>query len=150
MKPRTFWFWLILIALAGFAIRVDIGARTYIDFDEWQHLFMASSPRWADLEFELRTNAHPPLFFFLLGWVERLGMPALYRAVSTAAGTGSIMIVGLIARRLFESPLVQLACAAAFAFSVDAVAVSDEIRSYQLAIFLVLVAFYAWLEMRSG
>src|SRR6185312_2240101 len=47
-------------------------------------------------------------------------------------------------------PLVQLACAAAFACSVDAIAISDEIRSYQLAIFLVLVAFYAWLEMRSG
>ncbi|HEU5020737.1 MAG TPA: hypothetical protein VFT60_02565 [Bryobacteraceae bacterium] len=150
MKSRTFWLWLILIAAAGFAIRADIGARTFIDFDEWQHLFMASSPRWADLEFELRTNAHPPLFFFLLGWVERLGQPALYRAISIAAGTGSIVMVGLIARRLFESPLVQLACAAAFAFSVDAIAISDEIRSYQLAIFLVLVAFYAWLEMRSG
>jgi hypothetical protein len=150
MKSRTFWLWLILIALAGFAIRVNIGARTYIDFDEWQHLFMASSPRWADLEFELRTNAHPPLFFFLLGWVERLGQPALYRAISIAAGSGSIVMVGLIARRLFEFPLVQLACAAAFALSLDAIAISDEIRSYQLAIFLVVVAFYAWLEMRSG
>jgi hypothetical protein len=150
MKSRAFWFWLILIAAAGFAIRADVGARTFIDFDEWQHLFMASSPRWADLEFELRTNAHPPLFFFLLGWVERLGQPALYRAISIAAGAGSVVMAGLIARRLFESPLVQLACAAAFALSVDAIAISDEIRSYQLAIFLVLVAFHAWLEMRSG
>jgi len=149
MKSRTFWLWLIVIALAGLAIRVDIGARTYVDFDEWQHLFMASSPRWADLAFELRANAHPPLFFFLLGWVERLGQPALYRAISIAAGTGSIVMVGLIARRLFESPLMQLACPAAFAFSIDAVRISDEIRSYQLAIFFVLVAFYAWLEMRS-
>lgn len=149
IKPRTFWLWLILIAVAGLAIRIDIGARTFIDFDEWQHLFMAASPRWADLAFELRTNAHPPLFFFLLGWVERLGQPALYRAVSIAAGTGSIVMAGLIARRLFESPMVQLACAAAFAFSVDAITISDEIRSYQLAIFLVLVAFYAWLDMRT-
>jgi hypothetical protein len=150
MKPRTFWLWVILIAVAGLIIRIDIGSRTFIDFDEWQHLFMASSPRWADLAFELRTNAHPPLFFLLLGWVERLAQPALYRAISIAAGAGSIVMAGLIARRLFESPLVQLACAAAFAFSVDAVTISDEIRSYQLAIFFVLVAFYAWLGMRSG
>ena len=60
MKPRTFWLWLILIALVGLVIRVDIGSRTYIDFEEWQHLFMASSPRWADLAFELRANAPPP------------------------------------------------------------------------------------------
>jgi len=150
MKPRTFWLWLILIALVGLVIRVDIGSRTYIDFDEWQHLFMASSPRRADLLFELRTNAHPPLFFLLLGWVERLGQPALYRAISIAAGTGSIVMAGLIVRRLFESPLIQLTCAVAFAFSADAVTISNEIRSYQLAIFLVLVAFYAWLGMRSG
>jgi hypothetical protein len=147
MKPRTFWLWLILIALAGLVIRVDIGARTFIDFDEWQHLFMAASPRWADLEFELSTNAHPPLFFLLLGWIEQLGNPAFYRALSIAAGTGSVVMAGLIARRLFESPLIQLACAAAFAFSVDAITISDEIRSYQVAIFFVLVAFYAWLGM---
>jgi hypothetical protein len=149
MKPRIFWLWLLLIALAGLVIRVDIGVRTYIDFDEWQHLFMAARPRWADLAFELGTNAHPPLFFFLLGWVERLRQPALYRAISIAAGTGSIVMAGLISRRIFESPLIQFACAAAFAFSLDAIAISDEIRSYQLAIFFVLVAFYAWLEMRS-
>ncbi|HVY91723.1 MAG TPA: hypothetical protein VHA14_03200, partial [Bryobacteraceae bacterium] len=149
MKPRTFWLWLVLIALAGLLIRVDIGRRTFIDFDEWQHLFMSASPRWADLEFELRTNAHPPLFFLLLGWIVRLGHPALYRAISIAAGTGSIVMAGMIGRRLFESPLIQLACAAAFAFSLDAITISDEIRSYQLAIFLCLVAFYAWLDMRA-
>ncbi|HEY4089585.1 MAG TPA: hypothetical protein VGM43_26845 [Bryobacteraceae bacterium] len=150
MKQRTFWLCLIVIALAGLVIRADIGAKSYIDFDEWQHLFMASTPRWADLVFELRTNAHPPLFFFPLGWVERLGHPALYRSISIAAGAGSIVMVGLIARKLFESPLIQLACAAAFALSIDAITISDEIRSYQLAIFLVLVAFYGWLGMRSG
>jgi hypothetical protein len=149
MKPRTFWLWLILIALAGLIIRVDIGSKTFIDFDEWQHLFMAASPRWEDLLFELRTNAHPPLFFLLLGWVEKLGQPALYRAISIAAGTGSIVMAGLIARRLFDSPLIQLACAAAFALSVDAITISDEIRSYQLAVFLVLVAFRAWLDAAS-
>ncbi|HVW11419.1 MAG TPA: hypothetical protein VHC90_22695 [Bryobacteraceae bacterium] len=150
MKPRAAWLCLILIALAGLLIRIDIGTRTYIDFDEWQHLFISASPRWSDLEFELRSNAHPPLFFLLLGWIVRLGHPALYRAISIAAGTGSIVMAGLIARGLFASPLIQFACAAAFALSVDAIAISDEIRSCQLAIFLCLVAFYAWLAMRSG
>jgi 4-amino-4-deoxy-L-arabinose transferase-like glycosyltransferase len=146
-KPRAFGVVLLLIALAGFAIRMHVGLKTFVSFDEWQHVFMASSPRWEDLSFELRTNAHPPLFFLLLKWIVRLGNTALYRAISIAAGVGSIVIAGLITRRLFESSLLQVACAAAFAFSADAISVSCEIRSYQLAVFFVLVAFLGWLSM---
>ena len=149
MKPRLFWFLLFLAAFAGLVLRVEVGRKTFISFDEWQHVFMASSARWADLSFELRTNAHPPLFFLLLRGIVRLGYVGLYRSISIASGVGSIIVVGLIARRILDSPIMQLLCAAAFALSTDAIAVSVEIRSYQLAVLLVLLAFLAWLAMFS-
>ena len=146
---RVFWPILLLIALIGLAIRLYVGWKTFIDFDEWQHVFMASGARWSDVAFELRTNAHPPLFFLLLRPLVFLAPQnaAVYRIISIAAGTGSIVVVALIARKIFDSAAVQLLCAAAFALSADAIVISDEIRSYQLTVFLVLLAFLFWLEM---
>ncbi len=147
LTPRTFWLTLVFAALVGLILRVEVGLKTFISFDEWQHVFMASSARWADLSFELRTNAHPPLFFLLLKPIVMLGNVALYRLISIAAGVGSIVVVGLISRRLFDSPMLQLLCPVVIALSTDAIAISDEIRSYQLAVLFVLLAFLAWLAM---
>jgi hypothetical protein len=147
LNPRLFWVLLIVTAFIGLVIRIDVGRKTVISFDEWQHLFMAGSARWSDLSYELRTNAHPPLFFLLLRGILKLRNVALYRSVSIASGVGSIVVVGLIARKLFRSPAVQLLCAAVFALSADAISISAEIRSYQLTVFLVLLAFLFWLGM---
>jgi uncharacterized membrane protein len=146
-SPNWFWPVLLLITLAGFVIRVEVGRKTYISFDEWQHLFMASSARWTDLSFELKTNSHPPLYFLLLRGLVKLGKVPFYRTISVAAGAGSIVVVGLIARRILHSTAIQLLCAAAFSLSAAAIAISVQIRSYQLAVFLVLLAFLSWLGM---
>ncbi len=146
-RPYIFWLALLLAALMGLLIRVEVARKTFISFDEWQHVFMAASARWTDFFFELRNNSHPPLFFLLLSAIVRLGHVALYRSISIAAGVGSIFVVGLIARRVLHSPSVQLLCAAAFALSAAAISISIEIRSYQLTVFLTLLAFFAWLDM---
>jgi hypothetical protein len=145
--PWVFWVVLLLAALAGLLVRVEVGRKTYISFDEWQHVFMAGTARWTDLSFELRSNAHPPLFFLLLRGIVRLGNVSLYRSISIAAGAGSIVVVGLIAKRILHSPAMQLLCATAFALSAAAISVSVEIRSYQLTVFLTLVAFLSWLDL---
>ena len=85
--PYVFWPVLMLAVFLGFLIRVEVGRKTSLSFDEWQHVFMAASARWTDLSFELRTNSHPPLFFLLLRGIERLGI-AFYRSISIAAGVG--------------------------------------------------------------
>jgi len=149
-QSRVFWLALLLISLVGLVIRVEVGRKTFISFDEWQHLFMASSARWSDLSFELQTNAHPPLFFLLLRYVVKLGDVGLYRLISVASGTASIIVVGLIARKVIDSAILQLVCAAAFALSADAISISVEIRSYQLTVFITLLAFLSWLGMFPG
>jgi hypothetical protein len=149
-QTRVFWPALLLASLVGLVLRVEVGRKTFISFDEWQHLFMAASARWSDLAFELQTNAHPPLFFLLLRYVVKLGHVGLYRLISVASGTGSILVVGLIARKVIDSPTLQLVCASAFALSADAISISVEIRSYQLTVFLSLLAFLFWLRMFPG
>lgn len=146
-----FWSMLLLIGFLGLILRLYVGQRQYISFDEWQHVFIAGSARWADLFFEVRTNAHPPLFFVLLRGLLRLGhAKLLYRSISIAAGVGSIVLIGFISQRIFRSRVLPLLCAAAFAFSTTAIVMSVEVRSYQLTIFLVLLAFHSYLPMLKG
>ncbi len=148
-NSRVFWLVLLLTTLTGLAIRLYIGWKTYIDFDEWQHIFIASGARWEDVAFELQTNAHPPFFFLLLRGLSHFSPknPLVYRSFSIAAGAGSIIVVGLIARKILDSRIVQLLCAAVFALSADAIGISVEIRSYQVAVFLALLAFLSLLAM---
>jgi hypothetical protein len=144
------WFMWMLAALAavGLAIRVHVGSLEFMDFDEWQQVFMASAPRWTDLAYELNAEWHPPLFYLLLKGLLAFGhSKLLYRCIALVPGTGAIVLIGLIARRLLRSRAVALLCAAALAFSTAAITISVEVRQYQLAAFLVLIAFDAFLTL---
>lgn len=148
---RRFVFLLVAIAALGLLLRMYVAARSFINFDEWQQVFMASAPRWKDLAYELRAEAHPPLFYLLLKGLYLLGHGKLvYRSIAYLPGAGSIVVMGLIARKVLRSAAAALLCAAALALSAAAVTTSMEIRQYQLAVFLVLIAFHSLLEIWSG
>jgi uncharacterized membrane protein len=143
---RRFVFLLVSIAIAGLLLRMYVAARSFINFDEWQQVFMASAPRWQDLTYELRAEAHPPLFYLLLKGLYLLGHSKLvYRSIAYLPGAGSILVIGLIARKLLRTATAALLCAGALAVSAAAITTSVEIRQYQLAVFLVLVAFRSFL-----
>jgi hypothetical protein len=147
-SPRLFWVGLLLITLVGFAIRLYAGKHEHMSYDEWQHVFMASGARMTDVLYEVRTNAHPLLFFLLLRGLLKLGhAQLLYRSISILAGTCSIVLVGLIARRVLRSQVLQLLCVAAFTLSASAIIISIQVRSYQLAVVMVLLAFLSYLDM---
>ena len=141
---------LTLIAATSLLIRWYVSANGMMDFDEWQHVFMASGARWADLRYELDTNAHPPLFFVLLRSLLHIGhSKVLYRSISILSGTASVFLIGLIARKVCRNVAIALLCAGAFGLSGTAITISGEVRSYQLAISFVLLAFLSYLEMLS-
>ncbi len=145
--PRWFAWSLVAVAAAALLIRVRIGGLEFMDFDEWQQVFMASAPRWRDLAYELHAEAHPPLFYLLLKAIVSIGhAKLLYRSIAILPGAGSVVVIGLIARRLMRPPMA-LVCAAALALSIDAITVSIEVRQYQLMAFLLLIALQALLDM---
>ncbi len=148
LAGRLFWPALLLIGLAGLAIRLYVGQHEMLSLDEWQHIFMASGARLADVFYELKTNSHPALFFVLLRGLLKVGHSTLlYRSISISAGVGSIVLIGLICRKILRSPILQLLCAAALTLSSAAITMSIQVRSYQLAIVMVLLAFLAYLDL---
>jgi hypothetical protein len=132
-----------------------VAAHEFMDFDEWQQVFIASAPRWQDLTYELRAEAHPPLFYLLLKGLLALGHgQLLYRTIALLPGAGSVILTGLIARKALRSSALALVCAGTLALSTAAITISIEVRQYQLAVFLILVAFNSylcfWSERESG
>lgn len=139
---------LLFITAAALLIRLYVGSREFMDFDEWQQIFMASVPRWIDLKYELRNEAHPPVFYILLRALLVFGSGKLwYRSLAIIPGAGSVLIVGMIGRKVFRSSWVALLSAGAMALSTAAITISIEVRQYQLAIFFVLVAFFSFLNI---
>jgi uncharacterized membrane protein len=139
---------LLFITAAALLIRLYVGSREFMDFDEWQQVFMASVPRWIDLKYELRNEAHPPVFYILLKALVAFGSGKLwYRCLAIVPGVGSVFLVGMIGRKVFRFSSVALLCAGAMAVSTAAITISIEVRGYQLAVFFVLVAFLSFLNI---
>lgn len=148
---RRFLFALLAITAGGLLLRLYVASQSYMSFDEWQQVFMASAPRWKDLNFELRAEAHPPLFYLLLKILLALGHSKLwYRSIAFIPGAGSVFLLGLIGRRLFHSAATALLCAATLALSAAGITISIEIRQYQLAVFLILLAFNPFVRICSS
>jgi uncharacterized membrane protein len=149
-KDRLFLLALSFVTLASILIRLYVGSKSFLDFDEWQHVFIASSPRLTDLRYELSVIAHPALFFWMLRGLLRLGHGILlYRLISILSGGASVFLLGLICRKLCRNVAVALCAAASLALSSAAITISTEVRSYQLSVCFALLAFLCYLDLFS-
>src|SRR5690242_1066526 len=82
-------FGIVLIAAVP---RLYIGATEFIEYDGYWNAFIAQSD-WKNFHWEYLTNAHPPLFYFILRAVLRFGhTPLIYRSVPIIAGLAAILV----------------------------------------------------------
>ena len=132
-----------------------LGSRQFVSYDGFWHIFIARLDAWPDFLREVADNAHPPLYYLLLGVaIDTLGLSFLsYRAISIAATLGSTLLLARIVARLTANPWFGVVGAAAFGLSFNAVDVGLEVRAYALGVCLVLAAFSAyldWLDTHPG
>jgi len=148
---RTFPYLLLTITVAALVPRLVLGASQFIQFDGYWHVFTATQDRWALFLSEWHIDAHPPLYYLLLRIVAKMGHSHLvYRSASIIPGVGSVYVIGLIARKLCRSTTVALLTAAAYGFSITIIDITCDVRGYALALFLILLAFYYFLNFLLG
>jgi hypothetical protein len=141
---------LILIALSAAIPRFRLGASQFVEYDGYWHIFIAQQDNWGRFWHDVYVNAHPPLYFLLLKAVLLLGHSFLiYRAISIATGIASVVLVGLIARRVTESQPRALQTALTYGLAMPGIIISCEVRSYMLSEFFVLLSFW-WLLRTTG
>ncbi|MBI2055572.1 MAG: glycosyltransferase family 39 protein [Candidatus Sungbacteria bacterium] len=145
----VFYFWHlsrpdIITDESSYAVR----AIGMVDFDfgieqptPWQ--WVEKIPPWMRLSF----HDHPPLVFLLQHYSIRLfgETPFAVRLPSVLAGLASIVLVYLIGKQLYQ-PVVGLAAAALFAFTVNHVWISRIGLQESIAIAFMLASAYFFLR----
>ena len=144
---RAFPFVLFAITVAALVPRLILGSCQFIHYDGYWHVFTATQDKWEVFISEWRKDAHPPLYYLLLRVVASLGHSHLiYRSLSIVPGVASMYVIGLIARKLYRSTTVALLTAAAYGFSITIIDITCDVRGYALALFLILLAFYYFVD----
>jgi hypothetical protein len=137
-----------IVAAISAAILTYLGSRQFIGYDSVWHVFIARQQTWANFWHEVQDNAHPPLYYLLLkGAIAVLGDSFLaYRAWSIAGVAVSTFLIAKISFQVSKNPLLSIAAAAAFGWSLSAIDVGLEVRSYAVFLACMLAAFSAYLD----
>jgi hypothetical protein len=141
--------WLLLgIALLGAIPRLYLGATQFIEYDGYWHVFIATQDDWQQFRWDYNSNFHPPLFYLLLKVAIQFGRTRLvYRAISLAAGTAAIFVIGQIAKKISRVSYTPAFVALAYGIALPSIIISCEVRSYMLSVFFVLVSFSYFLDL---
>jgi hypothetical protein len=133
----------LLLVLLGLLARLRAANAPFLQPDEVLHIRIASAPTLAAVYRESLTNAHPPLFYFLLRpWALAVGSDWARRLLPVAFGTAFLWFAWLWARTALGAAcgLIVVSC---LAFLPAIVVVSSELRAYPLMLLLVAAALWA-------
>jgi len=133
----------LLLVTLGLAARLLAARRSFVLSDESMHLYLASPESLLEVYRWSLTNAHPPLFFFLLSaWQRVVGVGWELCLLPASFGAAFLWVAYRWARSLFGLAS-SLATLALLAFLPQLVLLSAELRGYSLALLLVAGALAA-------
>ena len=141
--------WLLIpIALVGGSLRVLYLGMKGMWLDETFSVWMAGHSPMDMLQWIVRIDQHPPLYYLLLhSWIAHSGdAPYYVRLFSVLFGVGSIPIIYLIGKRM-SGAVMGLAAAVFLALSLFNIHFAQETRMYTLLTFNAGVSIYALVRL---
>ena len=125
-------FWICILLLLGFAVRVWRASGTYLNPDEAMHFLVANQSSWR-LAYQASLNlAHPPLLVLLLHAWRSLGTSEIIlRMPLILAGTAFCWLTYKWAAVLFKQPVAWIVFILAL-FLPSTIDLSSEVRQYAL------------------
>jgi mannosyltransferase len=141
--------WLaIIITLAGGILRAFLLGAKGMWLDETFSVWMASHRVVDMLQWIVRIDQHPPLYYLLLHyWIALNGdTPYNVRLLSVLLGAGTIPIIYLIGKRM-SGAVMGLVAAVLLALSLFNIYFAQETRMYTLLTFNAAVAIYALVRL---
>ena len=138
----------ILITLVGGFLRVLLLVLKGMWLDETFSVWLAGHSVADILQWTVKIDQSPPLYYILLHYWTALNgdKPYTVRLLSVLFGTGTIPIIYLIGKRM-AGALVGLAAAVFMAFSLYNIYYAQETRMYTLLTFNAAVAIYALVRL---
>ena len=141
--------WLvILITLIGVGLRALLLGTKGLWLDETFSVWLANQNVVDMLQWIVKIDQHPPLYYLLLHyWIALKGdTPHYVRLLSVLFGAGTIPIIYLIGKRM-SNAMMGLAAAAILALSLFNIYYAQETRMYTLLTFNAAVAIYALVRL---
>ena len=141
--------WLVLIiTLIGGGLRVLFLAKNGLWLDETFSVWIADHSIPDMLQWIVRIDQHPPLYYLLLHyWIALKGdSPYYVRQLSALFGAGTIPVIYLIGKRM-SGVVMGLAAATFLALSPFNIYFAQETRMYTLLTFNAAVAIYALVRL---
>jgi mannosyltransferase len=141
--------WLvIIITLIGGGLRVLLLGNKGLWLDETFSVWLANHNVEAMLQWIVRIDQHPPLYYLLLHyWIALKGdTPYSVRLLSALFGTATIPVIYLIGKRI-SGTVMGLAAAVFLSLSLFNIYYAQETRMYTLLTFCAAVAIYALVRL---
>jgi mannosyltransferase len=147
IEEATPWL-VIFITLIGGGLRVLLLDSKGMWLDETFSVWMANHSVVDMLQWIVKIDQHPPLYYLLLHyWIAHYGDTPYYaRLLSVLFGTSTIPIIYLIGKRM-SGMVMGLAAAVILAFSPFHIYFAQETRMYTLLTFNAAVAIYALVRL---
>ena len=137
------WF-MVAITLVGWWLRVLLLGSKGMWLDETFSVWMAGHSIADMLQWIVKIDQHPPLYYVLLHfWIKHYGdTPHYVRLLSALSGAATIPIIYLIGKRM-SGAMMGLIAAVLLAVSPFHIYFAQETRMYTLLTFNATVAIYA-------
>ena len=141
------WLVIIITLVGGFLRMLLLGTKG-MWLDETFSVWMASHGVVDMLQWIVRIDQHPPLYYLLLHyWIALNGdTPYYVRLLSVLFGAGTIPIIYLIGKRM-SGVVMGLVAAVLLALSLFNIYFAQETRMYTLLTFDAAVAIYALVRL---
>ncbi len=137
--------WIVALAAAFGVASAAVARVQAIDYDGWWHAFYARQT-WRDFRAEIYSDAHPPLYYLLLRIPASFARGRLaYCSISIVAGAAAVCLMGAIGSQFPRRWTGALASFATVA-SISALSLSANVRSYMLALALMLVSLLGFVR----
>ncbi|MCP4539148.1 MAG: phospholipid carrier-dependent glycosyltransferase [Chloroflexi bacterium] len=147
-SQRANWFLLLaIIAMGGFLRFYQIGSKG-LWLDEAFSVWMGWQPVGEMLDWLVKIDQHPPLYYTLLHfWMAFGDSAATVRALCALFSTLTIPVIYLLGRRLFGDQTISLLAALILAVSPFHVRFAQEARMYALLALNASLATYALVRL---
>ncbi|HEY9871462.1 MAG TPA: glycosyltransferase family 39 protein [Candidatus Obscuribacterales bacterium] len=141
-------FLILLITLAGLAVRLWLSDWGGLSADEANGVAIAVTGSWADMVQHLREDGNPPLFYALLRVFNGLfgSSDAALRLMSVIASTALVPVAYLVARKL-AGDAVAVPVALVTALCPPIIRYGTMVRMYWLLPILSLVSTYLFIRL---
>jgi len=148
---RLFPYLLLAITAAALIPVFQMGFFEPIGGDGYENMSISTQASWDAFLCCVRGRQHPILSYIVLRVFALFGHSRLaWRTAPIIPGMAGVYLLGMIAARLCRNKAAALLAAAAYGFSATMREIIVDIRSYSLALFFVLAAFYCLVDSLAG